>query len=163
MAAEFARKTRRMIELHKAQQWAVVREWTFSIATRLVKQTPGPQEADTAGQYPLTEYVATGRLRAGWDAGPHAPAFVPLMGVHHLEDPRGDATVANMKGKIVESLKFEPVLCLWNWVGYGWWVHEGLERHEHIGRRPWVEITAELEAGPLLDKAKLTVMTGGAG
>lgn len=150
----FIRQVRAMINKAEEQIEEIIKVWQLKVATRLVLETPGP-----GNQWPRTEYIATGRLRAGWNFSVQdPPSGVPLMGLTGEED--GDQYASRTVAKIgiaLSSAALGPVAYLWNEVGYGVYVHEGLGGHLHIGPRPWVQWVA-LEADDLLDDARRQVM-----
>lgn len=120
----------------------VVGIWQGKIVDYLVianDGTPGP-----GNQYEATEYIATGRLRAGWQFTTGSPpGNVPKMGVTGAED--GDQYAASTRGRLkaeMHAAGIQAISFLYNEVGYGYWVHEGIETHAHIGRRPFAAITA---------------------
>lgn len=99
----------------------------------LVETTPGPDL-----QAAQTEYIATGRLRAGWHFGTQAPLTVTGVDGGPYDTSRGGAqTIGRLRAQIFET-RLQRITFLWNEVGYGYYVHYGLENHVEIGPRPWV-------------------------
>lgn len=115
----------------------IAREFIAAAAEMLVQTTPGPNL-----QYPLTEYIAVGRLRAGWHFGTQAPTTVSKVDGGPY-DEEGIRTIANLRLAIFVT-PIQRISFLWNDVGYGYYVHYGLENHEHIGPRPWVYDVSKL-------------------
>lgn len=146
----FLTKTNAMFDRAKGDNEEIVKVWMLKVATRLVLTTPGP-----GLQWPTTEYIATGRLRAGWNYGFSAPETVGSHG-DGGEDLDGKSTIATM-GAEISARGFQAVTFMWNAVGYGLYVHEGIGNHAHIGPRPWVLLTA-LDGQALLDQARAEVM-----
>lgn len=155
LQSSFVREVRAMINGAKDDIHEIVKVWQLKVMTRLVIETPGP-----GNQYYLTEYIATGRLRGGWNFGAEAPPGVPLMGITGREDgeDRAQSTISRV-GLEITGAGLLPTSFLWNEVGYGAYVHEGIGNHAHIGPRPWVQWVA-LEADDLLDQARREVMEG---
>lgn len=153
--SSFIRDVDAMFVRVEAQIDQIVEVWKAKVAEYLVITTPGP-----GNQYYTTEYIATGRLRAGYSYSLDAPSGVTLMGISGREDgdDRASATIARLKGEIqVEGLV--AISYLWNDVGYGVYVHEGIGNHVHIGPRPFVQETA-LIADELYEEARAEVMSG---
>lgn len=146
----FLRKVDAMFDAAEENVEEIVKVWRLKIIARLVLDTPGP-----GNQYEHTEYIAVGRLRAGWQFGFEAPSSTPLMGSTGQEDITGAATMGRL-GLEMGAAGIVPTSYIWNDVGYGWYVHEGLENHAHIGPRKWVYKVADL-AGDLLNEARLEV------
>jgi hypothetical protein len=107
----------------------IVEKWKSKVVEHLVIATPGP-----GNQWPTTAYIATGRLRAGWNFGVDPPAMTPLMGISGAEDgdDRAGATISKV-GLQVSASGLLPVTYYWNEVGYALYVHEGLGNHAKIG------------------------------
>ena len=103
-----------------------------NVVEDVVKTTPGP-----GLQYPLTEYIAVGRLRGGWRGGTDAPSSVSQMDGGPLDED-GDATVA----AVMASFHLEARFQVWNVVGYGFYVYHGVGPHKHIGPRLWIDEAA---------------------
>lgn len=115
----------------------IAKEFIAAAAERLVEETPGPSL-----QYEYTEYIATGRLRAGWVFGEAVPASVSRVeGGPYDED--GIGTIRELRVAIFAT-KLQRISFVWNEVGYAYYVHYGLENHEHIGPRPWIYDTAKM-------------------
>ena len=129
--------------------------WIEEVTDYLVGDTPGP-----GNQFYHTRYIATGRLRQGYQFGLNPPASVPFYGHTGAEDQddRATATRARLKAQL-HVLGLQPTIYIWNEVGYGVWVHEGLESHAHIGQRKFT-INAEVRAPALLESARLRVKGG---
>lgn len=119
-------------------------------AAMVISTTPGPNL-----QYPLTEYIATGRLRGAWTYG-----WSPLGAATRYEGgpytEHGDDTLAVIEAQ-VRSRPIAAISYLRNDVAYGYFVHEGLFGHAHIGPRPWVEATAAAQQS-IADAARREVM-----
>lgn len=151
----FQIKLDRMFDAAEKQVDQAVKVWRLRVFNLLLLNTPGP-----GNQWPGTDYIATGRLRAGWRFGLNPPSSVPLSGSGDTDySEKGAATAARLMAEVGVHGR-EPVTYVWNEVGYGWYVHEGLEGHEHIGPRPWVQETAE--AAPALFDSVRREVTGGA-
>jgi hypothetical protein len=132
----------------------IVLRWKFGVVDELVIDTPGP-----GNQYDATEYIATGRLRAGyqWSTG-SPPATVPALGRTGAED--GDQYAAATRLRLKAAMKASGAFssgALYNEVGYGLYVHEGLENHAHIGARPFAQKTAA-RAGRIFERMRISVM-----
>ena len=115
-------------------------EFIAAAMEMLVETTPGPDL-----QYPLTEYIATGRLRAGWYFSTTTPPLTvqDTQGGPYDTTRGGAATKARLRAQIFTN-GLQRITFLWNDVGYGYYVHYGLENHEHIGPRPWVYDVSKL-------------------
>ncbi len=126
--------------------------FTFKVSAQIVIDTPGP-----GNQYPPdTTYQATGRLRAGWEYSfDSPPSTVPANDQGHT-DRDGTATIATLGAKIMGAGAFGTAY-LWNSVGYGVLVHEGLGHHAIP--RPWVQLVAN-DGQFYLDEARREVMSG---
>lgn len=109
----------------------IAMEFIAAAGEMLVEMTPGP-----GLQYPQTLYIATGRLRGGWQFGLMAPSSVSRDDGGPYED-RGNATKDRLRAQIFTT-GAQRISFLWNEVAYAYYVHYGLENHEHIGPRPWV-------------------------
>lgn len=111
----------------------IAREFIAAAMEELVRTTPGPDL-----QAAQTEYIATGRLRAGWHYGSQAPLTVgEVTGGPYDTSREGSATAGRLRIQIFET-PLQRISFLWNEVGYGYYVHYGLENHVEIGPRPWV-------------------------
>jgi hypothetical protein len=143
----YIRKINAMFDKADKQIDQTVKIWRLKIITRLILNTPGP-----GNQYSGTDYIAVGRLRAGWQFGFEAPASTPLMGDTGEEDITGATTVSRLAVEMGAS-GIVASSYVWNSVGYGWYVHEGLESHSHIGPRKWVYEVADV-SDVLLDEAR---------
>lgn len=105
----------------------------------LVQNTPGPDL-----QYAGTDYIATGRLRAGWNYSENPPLTTgETFGGPYDTSRGGQLTITRVSGDIL-SAALPREVALWNEVGYGYYVHYGLENHTHIGPRPWVYDASKL-------------------
>lgn len=115
-------------------------EFVNAAAEMLVETTPGPDL-----QYALTEYIATGRLRAGWYFSTNTPPLTvqDIDGGPYDTSRGGSQTKARLRAQIFTN-GLQRVAFLWNDVGYAYYVHYGLENHEHIGPRPWVYDVSKL-------------------
>lgn len=115
-------------------------EFVNAAAEQLVETTPGPDL-----QYELTEYIATGRLRAGWHFGtttPPATATRDEGGPYDISRS-GGATKARLRQQIFSN-GLQKIVFLWNEVAYALYVHDGQGNHQHIGPRPWVYDASKL-------------------
>jgi hypothetical protein len=150
-------KVRAMFNRLEGQIEDIIQVWTMKFTRRLVLDTPGP-----GNQWDATEYIAVGRLRMGWTWGFHPPASVLREGLSGAEDHSqyGVAAQAKLTAQFA-AMGVHPLVYLWNDVGYGVWVHEGIGTHSHIGPRPWVELLATTGAAHrMLTEARLEVMGG---
>lgn len=129
-----------MFDQVTADYESIAMEFVNAASEHLIETTPGPDL-----QYPLTEYIATGRLRAGW----HVSTSIPPLTVQDVDggpydtSRGGSQTKARMRVQIFQN-GLQRIVFLWNEIGYGYYVHYGLENHEHIGPRPWVYDTSKL-------------------
>lgn len=114
----------------------VGQEFIVAATEMLVETTPGP-----GLQYEDTEYIATGRLRAGWTFGTNPPGSVSQDEGGPYDD-RGIRTVARIRAQVF-STPLQTVTFVWNDVAYAYYVHYGLGNHSHIGPRPWVYDTSK--------------------
>lgn len=158
--SEYVFKVRAMFNRVRAQTHEIVKTWQVKVATRVILDTPGP-----GNQLPETEYIATGRLRAGWHYSPEPPPpMVPAkpLGAPEDYDDRATATRARL-GAEIRAAAGLPIAYLWNSVGYATIVHEGWGRHPYP--RPWVQLIAETDlAHQYLIQAQFEVLGGtGAG
>ena len=131
--SRFRDQTRAMIAGAKQQVTATATQFVEEVVTDLVDSTPGP-----GLQYEQTEYIASGRLRGGYQAGESAPARASRFTGGPYED-RGDETVARL------MVSFKPLpakISIWNEVAYAYWVYHGLQNLAHIGPRPWIDDVA---------------------
>lgn len=113
-------------------------EFIAAAAEMLVTTTPGPNLQD-----PETEYIATGRLRAGWQFGMNPPGSVSRQ-TGGPYDEEGIGTIRQLRLAIFVT-GLQRVSFLWNEVAYGYYVHQGLGNHyERIGPRPWVRDVSKL-------------------
>ncbi|MBU0801403.1 MAG: hypothetical protein KKA05_10450 [Alphaproteobacteria bacterium] len=153
--SEFIRKVEGMFDQVTEQVEEIGKVWQIKVMARLVIETPGP-----GLQYDLTEYIATGRLRAGWRYSANAP---PPKTVSRQKggpyDIDGQSTRSRISVEVL-ALPLASIGWVWNDVGYGYYVHEGLGNHEHIGPRKWVDLVA-LRGEVLLAEARADVMSGG--
>lgn len=115
----------------------IAMEFINAAAEMLVETTPGP-----GLQYEETEYIATGRLRAGWSFGLNPPATVSKEEGGPFDD-RGIRTKAMLRAAIFSNGP-QRISFLWNDVGYAYYVHYGLGNHAHIGPRPWIYDVSKL-------------------
>lgn len=120
-----------MFSLANGDLERIAMEFIAAAGDMLVDMTPGP-----GLQFPQTLYIATGRLRAGWQFGLMAPATVSRDDGGPYED-RGNATKARLRAQIFTN-GAQRISFLWNEVAYAYYVAYGLGNHEHIGPRPWV-------------------------
>jgi hypothetical protein len=128
----YVQQVKAMFDKAERQVQNIAREWIVEMAQDLSYNTPGP-----GLQYDKTLYIATGRLRGGWNYATHpAPATVGRFEGGPY-DETGDETVAAIR-RAVYALDLPPSPTLWNDVAYGFDVHYGQGNHEHIGPRPWV-------------------------
>lgn len=137
---EYLRKVDAMFDTAEHQLVNICLVFVQRMAWPLIDNTPGPNL-----QYPEdTEYIATGRLRAGWKVSLRALGNVDQWdGGPYTE--HGDDTLAAIEGQLAEyrgaKLSGLPkVLFLVNGVAYGYIVHWGLGRHTIA--RPWVDNVA---------------------
>lgn len=112
-------------------------EFVAAAAEQLIDTTPGPGLQDAQ-----TEYIATGRLRGGWQFGLIPPGSVSRDTGGPYED-RGNATKARLRQAIFTT-GLQRIVFLWNDVGYAYYVHQGLGNHERIGPRPWIYDVSKL-------------------
>lgn len=147
--AEFERKMMAMFDLAVEQVEEIGVRYVLHFAAELIDTTPGPNL-----QYPHdTEYIATGRLRAGWSYDTTAITVASRWeGGPYTE--HGEDTLAAIEAGL-RSGPLPSVLFLQNDVAYGHIVHEGLGRHTID--RPWVKL-ASLRDGEFAVKARLEVM-----
>ena len=118
-------QTRRMFGEAEERILDITEIYVDNVVEDVVKNTAGP-----GNQYPETEYIATGRLRAGWQGGENPPSTVSrTIGGPFDED--GDATVS----AVMATFKLEGKWSIWNEVGYSYYVFHGLGNHAHIGPR----------------------------
>lgn len=137
--SQYVFNVRAMFNRVREQRDRAVRSWCMKCHRQLVLETYGP-----GNQWPETEYIAVGRLRMGWTWGLEAPPTVPLNKKRPITDwtQNGDAAVAKLDAEF-EAIGIQAHLVLYNVVGYGWYVHEGMGSHKMIGPRPWVQMFAE--------------------
>lgn len=148
---EYARKVEQMIAEVEAQVTDIAKAWQIKVVTALVLNTPGP-----GNQWPNTPYVASGRLRGGWNWTDEAPPASASRREGGPYDESGEATAGKMTLAIL-SADLPAQAWAYNEVAYGWLVHEGKGGHEGIGPRPWVDIEAA-RSQVHLDAARRDVM-----
>lgn len=155
-ARDFMAKVDRMFADAERQLVEICITYVVKIAWPLIDTTPGPNL-----QYPYdTEYIATGRLRAGWKL-----SLSPLSQATQWEGgpytEHGDDTLALIEGEL-GPLRVLPLaslprsLYLVNVVAYGYIVHWGLGRHSTA--RPWVENVANDVPRTAMAEARAEVM-----
>lgn len=135
----YIQKVEAMFDGVTDQYERIGQEFIAAAAEALVETTPGPDL-----QYALTEYIASGRLRAGWHFGTSAPLAVTQVEGGPYDTSRGGAQTAGRLRMQIFKSSLQRITFLWNEVGYGYYVHYGLENHEHIGPRPWVYDVSKL-------------------
>lgn len=131
--SEFRAKTRAMFAQVNEQIEAIGKEYVLRMSWSVIETTPGPNL-----QLPETEYIATGRLRAGftistaqvetasrWEGGPYTE--------------HGDDTLAAIESYLAEG-PLPPFLYLNNDVAYGYIVWHGIGRMPVA--RPWTAVAA---------------------
>lgn len=148
--AEFRRKNDAQFEIAQRQFREIVMAFFGLVAEDLVFTTPGP------GLQIETDYVATGRLRAGWRWTVEAPPDQASNFTDGPYDPSGYTTVSEIEAAVNASVMV-PTSYLWNDVGYGSLVHDGRGRHKEP--RPWVDLVAQ-RAPSHLEEARAKVMGG---
>jgi hypothetical protein len=149
--ADFQRKTDAMFDKAIGQQEEIARRYVMKLATLVVKSTPGPNL-----QLPWTEYIATGRLRAGWSYDLERVSVAHKWESGPYSDT-GDEALAEIRAAVFGG-PLPAVAYLNNDVAYGIIVHDGLGRMPVD--RPWVGDTAG-EAERLADEARREVMAEG--
>ena len=142
---EYLQRVEAMFEGVTGDVERIGKEFIAIAGERLVLNTPGP-----GLQYALTEYIATGRLRAGWSFGSNPPDSVSQFEGGPYDD-RGIRTSARIRAEIF-SIPLQPESFIWNDVAYAVDVHYGRGAHEHIGARPWV-YDISLEGNDMLAEA----------
>lgn len=123
--AAFARNVDAMFERFNQDVATVTRNWIMSISYEMVFMTRGP-----GNQRPEdTEYMATGRLRAGYSAtlNPGPGSASRWDGGPYDDTDDGSETSQRLNGEIATLTATMPLeLNIWNDVAYGYLVHEGL-------------------------------------
>lgn len=135
--SEYIQKVEAMFSRASGDIERIAMEFIAAAGEMLIASTPGP-----GLQYDQTEYIATGRLRAGWVFGLNPPGTVSQDEGGPYDD-RGIRTMARLRAQIFAS-GAQRISFLWNDVAYAYYVHYGLENHEHIGPRPWVYDVSKL-------------------
>lgn len=131
----FLRKTDAMFAKVETQTRAIAQRWMMKCSAKLVLMTMGPEN-----QWPTTEYIALGRLRAGYTWGLSAPAVTPINRLRAETDWTGDGAPTRAKlDAELRALGLHAEMFLYNVVGYGWYPHYGEGRgHKDFGPRPYV-------------------------
>lgn len=129
--SEFMRNVDVMFDKVEDDFFRIGEEFIAAAAEKLVMTTPGPNLQDDA-----TEYIATGRLRAGWHFGLQAPSSVSREEGGPY-DEEGIGTISQLR-RAIFSTGAQRISFLWNDVAYGYYVHQGEGNHLRIGPRPWV-------------------------
>lgn len=146
-AAQFASKNRAQFALLEKQLATIGQQFIGDLAEHLVVDTPGP-----GLQTPGTEYVATGRLRAGWRWGAAQGEATNWTDGPYTDD--GGDVVDAIRSEVKASAVL-PVSYLWNDVGYAVLVHDGLGRHK--APRPWRDLVV-IEASAIAEGSIITAM-----
>ncbi len=133
--AAFAAKNKAQFAQLEARLNDAGRRFIGDLAARLVETTPGPG-LQVAG----TEYIATGRLRAGWRWGEDHGEATNWSDGPYTED--GGEIIAEIRASVAGA-PVPAISYLWNNVAYAVLVHDGRGRHKEP--RPWVDLVA-LEA-----------------
>ncbi|AKU43435.1 hypothetical protein CPT_Sansa31 [Caulobacter phage Sansa] len=149
--ADYIRKVNAMFDRADRFIYTVAREWIIECVQDLAYNTPGP-----GLQYDQTQYIATGRLRGGWNYATFPPPATASRFDGGPYDETGDETVARVRAAVY-ALDLPASPSLWNDVAYGFDVHFGLGNHEHIGPRPWVDEVAK-RAQSNFNRARSRVM-----
>lgn len=147
--AQFAAKNKAQFDKFDAQMNAIARIWIGKLAWALISTTPGPnlQTADT-------EYIATGRLRAGWRWTVEIGEATNWKDGPYTED--GLDTLADIQATVAAA-PLVPMSYLWTDVGYGALVHDGKGRHKWP--RPWRDAVANpVVSQGLADEARQEAM-----
>jgi len=134
--AGYIRKVDVMFDRAEARLENIAKTWMVYVVEDLLESTYGP-----GNQYDQTQYIATGRLRAGWQYGMAAPATASRM-TGGPYDETGEETAARIATQIRQA-PLPATAVVYNEVGYAILIHYGLEGHEHIGPRPWVDEVAK--------------------
>ena len=144
--ASFAANVDKMFAEFVADIDSVARRWMNEVSYEMVFQTRGP-----GFQLPEdTEYVATGRLRAGYrvtiEQGPSDASRWSDGPYDDTDD--GSETAQRLKDEIASLTDTIPSeLNIWTDVAYGYLVHEGLG---HLIPSPWMDYVTAQAPGIML-------------
>lgn len=129
-----------MFDRAETRLYDIARYYILEIADILLRKTPGPDGAGFEGQWPLTTYDATGRLRDGW-TWTRTPIGESSRGVGETAERGeyplyGEGAVLRMQAAL--PAKPGGVSTLENQIGYGVDVLRGLRNHRKIGARDFI-------------------------
>lgn len=143
---DFAQDVDAMFDRAETRLYTIARYYVLEVADLAIRQTPGPDADGFVGQWPLTLYEATGRLRDGW-TWTRTPIGFSSRGMDEVAE-RGDYPLygegAMLRMQAALPAKPGGVSYLENQIGYGYEIVHGLNRHHDIGIRPFPTDAAAL-------------------